>query len=82
VRALQLIGWQKEPEFRDVAEPEPGPGEVVIRVAGAGACHSDRHLMHDFDEGMVSPTDVQRAIDLAALRTPKPSLAMPNKEPS
>jgi propanol-preferring alcohol dehydrogenase len=23
----------------------PGPGEVVIRVAGAGACHSDIHLM-------------------------------------
>jgi len=33
------------PAFDDVPEPEPGPGEVVIRVAGAGACHSDLHLM-------------------------------------
>jgi alcohol dehydrogenase, propanol-preferring len=53
MRALQLIGWQKEPELREVAEPEPGPGEVVIRIAGAGACHSDLHLMHDFTEGVL-----------------------------
>ena len=26
--------------------PEPGPGEVLVRVAGAGLCHSDLHLMH------------------------------------
>ncbi|MEX1008600.1 MAG: NAD(P)-dependent alcohol dehydrogenase [Acidimicrobiia bacterium] len=53
MRALQLIGWGKDAEFRDVAEPEPGPGEVLVRVGGAGACHSDLHLMHDFTEGML-----------------------------
>lgn len=53
MRALQLIGFGKEPEFRDVVEPDPGPGEVVVRVGGAGACHSDLHLMHDFTEGML-----------------------------
>ena len=25
--------------------PEPGPGEVLVKVGGAGACHSDLHLM-------------------------------------
>jgi len=25
--------------------PEPGPGEVLIKVGGAGACHSDLHLL-------------------------------------
>ena len=25
--------------------PEPGPGQILIKVAGAGACHSDLHLM-------------------------------------
>jgi alcohol dehydrogenase, propanol-preferring len=25
--------------------PEPGPGEVLVRVGGAGACHSDLHLL-------------------------------------
>lgn len=53
MRALQLVEWKKPPEFRDVPEPEPGPGAVVVRIAGAGACHSDLHLMHDFDAGML-----------------------------
>ncbi len=53
MRALQLVGFGKVAEFRDVAEPEPGPGEVVVRIGGAGACHSDLHLMHDFTEGML-----------------------------
>jgi len=53
VRALQLIGFGKPAEFRDVAEPEPGPGEVLVRVGGAGACHSDLHLMDDFGAGML-----------------------------
>jgi propanol-preferring alcohol dehydrogenase len=26
----------------------------VVRIAGAGACHSDLHLLHDFESGMVS----------------------------
>ena len=25
--------------------PEPGPGEVLVKVGGAGACHSDLHVM-------------------------------------
>ena len=53
MQALQLTAWKHEPEFRDVAEPEPGPGQVVIKVGGAGACHSDLHLMHDFEPGIL-----------------------------
>ncbi|MFD8276119.1 alcohol dehydrogenase catalytic domain-containing protein [Streptomyces flaveolus] len=25
--------------------PEPGPGQVLVTVGGAGACHSDLHIM-------------------------------------
>jgi propanol-preferring alcohol dehydrogenase len=53
VKTLQLTSWKHEPEFRDAPEPEAGPGQVVVRVGGAGACHSDLHLMHDFDVGML-----------------------------
>jgi alcohol dehydrogenase, propanol-preferring len=28
-------------EVRDIAVPDPGPGEVLVQVAGAGLCHSD-----------------------------------------
>lgn len=43
----------RPPELRDVPDPEPGPGQVVVRIGGAGACHSDLHLMHDFAPGMM-----------------------------
>ena len=52
MRALQLKSFQSEPELVDLPEPEPGPGEVVIKVGGAGACHSDLHEMREFAEGM------------------------------
>ncbi|MGH8977664.1 MAG: NAD(P)-dependent alcohol dehydrogenase [Acidimicrobiia bacterium] len=45
MRAFQFVAWQTPPELRDVAVPEPGPGEVLVRVAASGACHSDLHIM-------------------------------------
>jgi propanol-preferring alcohol dehydrogenase len=45
VRALQLT----KPtviELTEVPDPTPGPGEVVVRVGGAGLCHSDLHVLH------------------------------------
>ena len=45
MRALVLARWRQAPELRDVLLPEPRAGEVLLRVAAAGACHSDLHLM-------------------------------------
>jgi len=39
-------------ELVEAAIPEPGPGQVVIKIGGAGACHSDLHLM-DWPEGQL-----------------------------
>ena len=52
MRAYQLVGWQQPPEVRDVPVPEPGPGEVLISVDAAGACHSDLHFM-EWPEGLL-----------------------------
>ncbi len=30
----------------DLPDPEPGPGEVLVRVQAAGICGTDRHLYH------------------------------------
>jgi propanol-preferring alcohol dehydrogenase len=46
MKAVRLTGWQSAPELCDVPVPAPGPGAVLLRVAGAGLCHSDLHLMH------------------------------------
>ena len=53
MRALRLLNWKSEPVMVEVDEPEPGPGQVVIRIGAAGACHSDLHLMHDFGPGQL-----------------------------
>ncbi|HLW45587.1 MAG TPA: NAD(P)-dependent alcohol dehydrogenase [Acidimicrobiales bacterium] len=53
MQALRLTAWQHEAELLEVADPEPGPGEVLVKIGGAGACHSDLHLMDEFSEGMV-----------------------------
>jgi alcohol dehydrogenase, propanol-preferring len=54
MKALQITEWKSDPEFRDVPDLDPEPGEVIVRIGGAGACHSDLHLLHEFEAGMVS----------------------------
>ncbi|WP_199433760.1 NAD(P)-dependent alcohol dehydrogenase [Qaidamihabitans albus] len=53
MKALRLLDWKSDPVLVDVAEPRPEPGQVVVRIGGAGACHSDLHLMHDFESGQL-----------------------------
>ena len=52
MKAVRHIGYHTFPEFKDVDKPTPGPGEVLLKVAGAGACHSDVAIFHEFDEGL------------------------------
>lgn len=51
MRALRMTGWKQPPDFQEVPDPEPGPGEVVITVGGAGLCHSDLMVLHEVDPG-------------------------------
>ena len=58
MRAVMFTEWQKFPTIEEIPVPEPGPGEVLLKVAGAGACHSDVALYHDFDAntpGAIAP---------------------------
>ena len=48
MRAYVFSEWQKKAELREVPVPEPGHGEVLIKIGGAGACHSDLHIMQDW----------------------------------
>jgi len=45
MQAFQLVGYQKPAQLREISVPEPGPGQVLLKIGGAGACHSDLHLM-------------------------------------
>jgi propanol-preferring alcohol dehydrogenase len=43
--AFRLVDWQEAPRLVEIPVPEPGPGQVLVRVAGNGLCHSDLHMM-------------------------------------
>lgn len=45
MKAFQLVAPHRA-ELVDVEVPEPGPGEVLLKVTGAGVCHSDLHILH------------------------------------
>ena len=47
MRALRLLRQAAALEERLVAEPVPGPGEVLVDVRYAGVCHSDAHYRAD-----------------------------------
>lgn len=52
MKAFQFVEWQKPGELREVPVPEPGPGQVLVKIGGAGACHSDLHILE-----MEKPTE-------------------------
>ena len=45
MQAFQFVELQKPAELREVPVPEPAPGQVLIKIGGAGACHSDLHIL-------------------------------------
>lgn len=52
MKAVRFTNWKTFPEIKDVPRPVPGPGEVLLKIAGAGACHSDVAVFDSFDESM------------------------------
>ncbi|MFW0787691.1 NAD(P)-dependent alcohol dehydrogenase [Gordonia sp. CPCC 206044] len=55
MKAIQLVKPQAEPELRDIDKPSPGPGQVLLKITAAGACHSDDFVMNLPAEGFVYP---------------------------
>lgn len=50
MKALRHVEWNTLPQFQEVDIPEPKEGEVLIKMCGAGVCHSDLHVIHHYDE--------------------------------
>lgn len=58
MRALVLEQFKTMPTPKEVQRPTPGPGEVLLKIAVAGACHSDVGIFHDFETdptGLMTP---------------------------
>jgi propanol-preferring alcohol dehydrogenase len=45
MRALQYTAFGQAPEIRELPTPQPGPGEVLVKMTAAGVCHSDEYFM-------------------------------------
>src|SRR5689334_8262613 len=54
MKAARLHEFAKPLHIDDVATPEPGAGQVLIRISACGACHSDVHLAQGEWEGFKS----------------------------
>ena len=46
MRAFRLVEIGHPGEFAEVDIPSVGAGQVRLKVAGSGVCHSDLHVMH------------------------------------
>jgi propanol-preferring alcohol dehydrogenase len=51
MRAAILKEYGLPLEVRSVPVPKPGPGQILIRLAASGVCHTDVHIWH----GQVRP---------------------------
>ncbi|MPZ15981.1 MAG: alcohol dehydrogenase catalytic domain-containing protein [Chloroflexi bacterium] len=51
MQALRLRDWKSAPVLEELEKPKAGPGEVVIKVGGAGACHTDILVMDELKAG-------------------------------
>ena len=54
MQAVRFVGVGRSAQIADVPKPAVGPGQVVIRIGGAGVCHSDLHVMEE-DLGFKPP---------------------------
>ncbi len=54
MQAVRFTGAGRPASIEDVPRPSPGPGQVLIKIGGAGVCHSDLHVMEE-DLGFIPP---------------------------
>ena len=45
MKAAVLYEVKKPVEVQSVELPEPGPGEVMVKIMASGVCHSDWHVV-------------------------------------
>ncbi len=44
MKAARMVGVRVPLEFHDVPVPQPGQGEVLVKIEACGLCHSDLHF--------------------------------------
>ena len=47
MQAVRFVGVGRPAQIEEVPKPSPGPGQVLVRIGGAGVCHSDLHVLEE-----------------------------------
>jgi D-arabinose 1-dehydrogenase-like Zn-dependent alcohol dehydrogenase len=55
MKAARLKGPRRPLEIVELHDPDPGPGEVVVKIASSGVCHSDLHIANGEFKGVKYP---------------------------
>ncbi|CAN5540253.1 MAG: alcohol dehydrogenase catalytic domain-containing protein [Chloroflexi bacterium] len=69
MQALVFLGTQQL-ELREVPRPEPGPGEVLVRVAAAGICGSELEAYIGASDRRVGPLILGHELAGTVVRAP------------
>src|SRR5262249_48759440 len=51
MRAARMYGYQEPLRIDEVPVPEPGPNEILLKVAACGMCRSDYQLLYGYFKG-------------------------------
>src|SRR6188472_2281845 len=54
MQAVRFVGVGRPAQIENVPKPTPGPGQILVKIGGAGVCHSDLHVMEE-DLGFKPP---------------------------
>ncbi|MEY2581316.1 MAG: hypothetical protein QOE09_1165 [Ilumatobacteraceae bacterium] len=76
MRAAVMRDWKLRVD--DIADPTPGPGQVLARVLACGICGSDLHLLRHGEEGrrLMDELNADRPPDPMQLQMFEPQLDM------
>jgi propanol-preferring alcohol dehydrogenase len=55
MRALRYHGPKQPLRLEEIPAPEPGPGDVLVRVTAAGLCHTELHFLSGLLDLGVAP---------------------------
>ena len=47
MKAVRFQGVGRSAAINEIPKPQVGPGQVLIKIGGAGVCHSDLHIMEE-----------------------------------
>ncbi len=47
MQAVRFVGVGRPAQIEEVPKPAVGPGQLLIKIGGAGVCHSDLHVMEE-----------------------------------